>query len=216
MDRAVFWLYRLTSGALCLLPLNAIFRIGWALGTVAYFVSGKYRRLVLHNLSIAFGREKSAEELRALARKHFATLGANLLSSIKLPRLSRAEIERIVKVEGMETMDAGIIANGGFVMVISHLGNWEMFAQLTPIIFKCKVGTIFQALGNRFIDAEVRRDRARLGLSVFERKEGFTTAPPSRMNFDAALKPSFRSKRESPSRARSRRTSASICGFPSA
>ncbi len=176
MDRTVFWLYRLAAGALCLLPLTAIFRIGWALGTAAHFVSGKYRRLVLHNLNIAFGREKSAEELRALGRRHFATLGANLLSSIKLPRLSREQIERIVKVEGMETMDAGIIANGGFVMIISHLGNWEMFAQLTPIIFKCKVGTIFQALGNRFIDAEVRRDRARLGLSVFERKEGFTAA----------------------------------------
>ncbi len=176
MDRAVFWLYRLASGALCLLPLTAIFRIGWALGTVAYFVSGKYRRLVLHNLGIAFGREKSAEELRALARKHLATLGANLLSSIKLPRLSRGEIERIVKVEGIETMDAGIVANGGFVMVISHLGNWEMFAQLSPILFPCPVGTIYQALGNPHIDAEVRRDRARLGLSVFERKEGFAAA----------------------------------------
>lgn len=51
-----------------------------------------------------------------------------------------------------------------------------MFAQLTPIIFECKVGTIFQALGNRFIDAEVRRDRARLGLELFERKEGFVQA----------------------------------------
>ena len=67
-------------------------------------------------------------------------------------------------------------AQEGFVMVISHLGNWEMFAQLTPIIFKCKVGTIYQALGNPYIDADVRRDRARLGLELFERKEGFIQA----------------------------------------
>ena len=176
MDRAVFWLYRLAAGALCLLPLATVFRLGWALGTVGYYISGKYRRLVLRNLGIAFGGEKSPAELRALARKHFATLGANLLSSIKLPRLSREEIERVVTVEGIETMDAGINANTGFVMVISHLGNWEMFAQLTPFVFKCKVGTIYQALGNAHIDAEVRRDRARLGLSVFERKDGFTAA----------------------------------------
>ena len=176
MDRAVFWLYRLASGALCLLPLTAVFRVGWALGTLAFYVSGKYRRLVLRNLGIAFAKEKSAGELRTLARKHFATLGANLLSSIKLPRLSREEIERVVTVEGIETMDASIAAGAGFTMVISHLGNWEMFAQLTPFVFKCKVGTIYQALGNPHIDAEVRRDRARLGLSVFERKEGFTAA----------------------------------------
>lgn len=173
MHRAVFWLYRLASGALCLLPLTAVFRLGWALGTAAYFFSGKYRRLVLHNLGIAFGAEKTADELRALARKHFATLGANMLSSIKLPRLSREEIEDVVSVAGLENMERAPDQTGGFVMVISHLGNWEMFAQLTPYIFKCKTGTIFQALGNRFIDAEVRRDRARLGLVVFERKEGF-------------------------------------------
>ncbi|MEO7318432.1 MAG: hypothetical protein ABIZ56_05540, partial [Chthoniobacteraceae bacterium] len=169
-------MYRLASGALCLLPLAGVFRVGWALGTLAFYVSGKYRRLVLRNLGIAFREEKSADELRTLARKHFATLGANLLSSIKLPRLSREEIERVVTVEGIATMEAGIAAGAGFTMVISHLGTWEMFAQLTPIIFKCKVGTIYQALGNPHIDAEVRRDRARLGLSVFERKEGFGAA----------------------------------------
>ena len=176
MDRAVFWLYRLASGALCLLPLSAVFRLGWALGWLGYWVSGRYRRLVLRNFAIAFGREKSPAELRALARKHFATLGANLLSSIKLPRLSREEIERVVKVEGIETLTTGASVGKGFVMVISHLGNWEMFAQLSPILFPCPVGTIYQALGNPHIDAEVRRDRARLGLSVFERKEGFTAA----------------------------------------
>jgi len=176
MDRAVFWLYRLASGALCLLPLKMVFQLGWVMGALAWFFARPYRRLVLRNLEIAFGEEKSRAEVRALARKHFATLGANLFASIKLPKLSRAQIERIVKVEGIETMDAGTIVNGGFVMVISHLGNWEMFAQLTPIIFKCPVGTIYQALGNSHIDTEVRRDRARLGLALFERKEGFAAA----------------------------------------
>lgn len=176
MDRlgyAIYWLLDRLIGAL---PIEAGFRLGAALGTLGYYVAAPYRRLVLHNLGIAFGREKSAEELRAIARQHFTNLGANIFANLKLPRLSREEIESRVKVEGIETMDAGVINNGGFVMVISHLGSWEMFAQLTPYIFNCKVGTIFQALGNKFIDAEVRKDRARLGLELFERKEGFVKA----------------------------------------
>jgi len=176
MDRAVFVIYRAVSAILGALPIRVVFRIGWALGSLAYWVVPKYRRLVLHNLKIAFGWEKTPDEMRAIARRHFATLGANLFSNIKLPKLSREELEEVVTVEGIETMHAGNIANGGFVMVISHLGSWEMFGQLTPIIFGCKVGTIFQALGNRFIDAEIRRDRARLGLELFERKEGFVKA----------------------------------------
>ena len=176
MDRAAFWLYRLVAGAVCVLPLKLVFRLGWLLGTLAYYFAVPYRRLVLRNLQIAFGKEKSRAELRTLARKHFATLGANLFASIKLPRLSRAEIESVVRVEGLQYMDRGADEHGGFVNVISHLGNWEMFAQISPIFFKCKVGTIYQALGNPHIDAEIQRERARLGLALFERKEGFVAA----------------------------------------
>lgn len=173
MDRVVFAIYRALSALLGALPLTAVFRLGWALGTLGYWLAPPYRRLVLHNLGIAFGREKSPAELRALARKHFATLGANIFSSIKLPTLSRAEIAAVVTIEGLETIQAGNAAGGGFVMAISHLGSWEMFAQSSPIYFGCPVGTIFQALGNPHLDAEVRRDRARLGLELFERKSGF-------------------------------------------
>ena len=176
MDRAVFAIYRALSALLCALPLTAVFRLGWALGWLGYWIAPPYRRLVLHNLTIAFGREKSPAELRALARKHFATLGANIFSNVKLPTLSAEEIRAVVTVEGLETLQAGNKIGSGFVMVISHLGSWEMFAQLSPIFFGCKVGTIFQALSNPGIDAEVRRDRARLGLELFERKAGFIKA----------------------------------------
>ncbi len=176
MDRLVFAIYRVLSSAICLLPITGVFRLGWAVGTVAYYIAGPYRRLVLHNLRIAFGREKSPAELRVLAQRHFATLGANLFSSFKLPRLSRDEILAVVTIEGLDVLQAATAAGCGIVNIVGHLGNWELFAQLSPIVFPCKAGTIFQALGNRFIDAEVRRDRARLGLALFEKKEGFIEA----------------------------------------
>jgi lipopolysaccharide heptosyltransferase II len=176
MDRFVFAIYRFASAAICLLPIKGVFRLGWFLGTLAYYVAGSYRRLVLRNLLIAFHEEKSMEEIRALAKKHFATLGANLLCSIKIPRLPREEILSLVTIEGLEEMKADGAISSGFVFVISHLGSWEMFAQLSPIMFGCKVGTVFQALSNPYIDAEVRRDRARLGLELFERKEGIVHA----------------------------------------
>lgn len=176
MDRFVFAIYRLASAAICLLPITGVFRLGWFLGSLAYYVAGSYRRLVLRNLLIAFHAEKSRDEIHALAKKHFANLGANLLCSIKIPRLPREEILSLVTIEGLEQMKADGIIGAGFVFVISHLGSWELFAQLTPIMFECKVGTVFQALGNPYIDAEVRRDRARLGLELFERKEGIVHA----------------------------------------
>jgi heptosyltransferase-2 len=176
MDRVVFAMYRVLSGAICVLPITGVFRLGWALGTLAYFVAFPYRRLVLHNLRIAFGAEKTPDALRALARRHFATLGANLFSSLKLPRMSREEILAVVEIEGVEVFAQAQAAGCGIANIVGHLGNWELFAQLSPIVFPCPSGTIFQALSNRYIDAEVRRDRARLGLVLFEKKEGFIEA----------------------------------------
>jgi lipopolysaccharide heptosyltransferase II len=175
MDRVAFIVYRLIAAIVGALPLKTGWHLGHILGRVGYLIGGPYRRLALHNLRIAFP-EKSDEERRTIARNHFALLGANLFSSLKLARLSREEIEACVRVEGLENMDEQRLAGGGFIFVISHIGNWEMFAHLSPIFFRCKVGTVYQALGNRFIDAEVRRSRARLGLALFERKEGFSAA----------------------------------------
>ena len=87
-SRSVFAIYRARSPAL-LCAAAARRRSSASAGRSARSGTASrrpYRRLVLRNLGIAFGREKSPAELRALARKHFATLGANLFSSIKLPR----------------------------------------------------------------------------------------------------------------------------------
>ncbi|HEV7869278.1 MAG TPA: lipopolysaccharide heptosyltransferase II [Chthoniobacteraceae bacterium] len=176
MDQVGFAVYRLLGAALKALPIEWGFRLGAALGWIGYYLAGPYRRLVLRNLTIALGHEKQPAGLRQIARQHFATLGANLFSSVKLPHLSEEELLSRVTVEGLETIDAGIAAGRGFVMIASHIGSWEMFTQLTPRVFRCPVGGVFQALGNPHIDAAVRRDRAQLGFSLFERKEGFTKA----------------------------------------
>lgn len=176
MDRLVYVLYRLVAGGLRFLPLTAVFRLGWMLGWLVWFVVPPYRRLVRDNLRIAFGAEKTEAEREKIAREHFATLGANLLTSIKLPMMTTEEIASVVTVQGLERMDPQVAAGGGFVFVISHIGNWEMFAQIVPRIYKCKTGTIYQRLGNAFLDAEVRKSRARLGMALFERKEGFVAA----------------------------------------
>jgi lipopolysaccharide heptosyltransferase II len=174
-DRLAYAVYWLVAGVLRLLPLALAYRVGWMLGALAWHLAPTYRRLVRANLRIAFGSEKSDAEREAIARKHFALLGANLLASVKLPTMSRAQIESVVTVEGLEHM-LPQYGKGGFVFVISHIGNWEMFAQIVPHVFQCKTGTIYQALGNKHLDAEVRRSRARLGMALFERKEGFVAA----------------------------------------
>ena len=173
MDRLVYALLAMVRALVRRLSVPRAFGLGAALGRVAWSVPNAYRRLVLHNLGIAFGDKLDDAARAALGRRHFATLGGNLFASLKLPTLAPEELRALVTVVGLETLHEAAHTNRGMVMAINHIGNWEMFGQLSPLIFPCKTGTIYQRLGNRYLDADVRADRARLGLALFERKEGF-------------------------------------------
>jgi heptosyltransferase-2 len=174
LDFVVYILYRAGSTIAAALPLRLLFAAGQILGSCAWLASGKYRRLAERNVGIAFGDEKSPRELRRLVRRHFRRLGANLLSSVKLTQMSPKKILQRVTVENIESMDSRFRAGIPVVLVLSHLGIWELFAQLMPkFVGYVRNASVYQRLGNRFIDAHVRRTRSQTGLELFDRKDGF-------------------------------------------
>lgn len=174
MESVAYLLYRAIVSLVGALPLGWNFRVGRALGTLGYWLAWPYRRLVTRNLRIAFAGEKDAAEIRRLAREHFATLGANLFCSFKVATMKPGEISARVKFENLETLFGEMRRGEGVVMVISHIGNWELFAQLAPHAPPgMKFSTVYQALGNRKIDAHVKETRARFGVVPFDRREGF-------------------------------------------
>ena len=176
MDRFVFLLYRILCRSLALLPIGVVFWLGAALGWLAHGLLGSYRKLVRANLTLAFGAEKSPAEIRHLAREHFTRLGANFLSGFRLTTMTSEEILRHVKVEGLEILCEAVKTPPGVVFAHGHFGNWEVLAQISPLVFPCKSGAIYQRLGNPYFDADIRAARARQGLELFERKEGFQNA----------------------------------------
>ena len=184
MDYLVYLLYRGFTRLIAALPLGVVFRLGQALGWVGYVFAGLYRRLAVHNLTIAYGGKKSPQEIRALARAHFVTLGANLLCAIKAEKFDAARLHEVVAVDGMEHLLASFARRKGIVLVISHIGNWELFAQLCQYLPAEKWGTVYQPLGNRHIEAHVQQ--ARRKVQLFPRKQGFN-APTAFLRAGGAL-----------------------------
>jgi heptosyltransferase II len=174
LDFVVYLLYRAGSAIAAVLPLPFLFAAGQVLGFCAWLLSGKYRRLAQRNVAIAFADEKSPRELRRLVRRHFRRLGANLLCSAKLMRMSPDKILKRVKIENIESMASRFRAGVPVVLVLSHLGTWELFAQLMPkFVGYVRNASVYQKLGNHFIDEHVRRTRSQTGLELFDRQAGF-------------------------------------------
>jgi heptosyltransferase-2 len=173
-DFVVYLLYRAGLAVVAALPLPFLFTFGQFLGVCAWMFSGKYRRLATRNLEIAFANEKSLRELRQLVHQHFRRLGANLLCSAKLTQMAPDKILEHVEVENIESMAREFRAGVPVVLVLSHLGTWEVFAQLMPkFVGFVRNSSVYQGLGNRFIDKHVRRARSQTGLELFDRHDGF-------------------------------------------
>src|SRR5881396_1570942 len=173
-DFVVYLLYRAGLTVAAALPLPFLFAFGEFLGLCAWAFAGKYRRLATRNLEFAFAKEKSPCELRQLVRSHFRRLSANLLCSAKLTQMPPEKILEHVEVEHIESMAREFRAGVPVALVLSHLGTWEMFAQLMPkFVGFVRNASVYQGLGNAFIDKHVRRTRSQAGLELFDRHDGF-------------------------------------------
>ena len=174
LEYFVYLIYRAGFALIGLLPLRTAYSFGNALGFCAWMIAGHYRRLGFHNVDIAFGDEKSAREKRALVRRHFQRLGANLLSSLKLAGMPLDEARACVRIENVDAAHSVLRDGRPIIIILSHIGNWELYATMFPAVLGyIRNSTIYQPLKNRYIDKHVRLTRGRAGVHTFDRNEGF-------------------------------------------
>lgn len=178
MDFLFYLIAATLVGIIRSMPLVLCFRMGEAVGLVAYIFLSRYRKLSRQNLRIAFGNTLSKQEQRKLVRRNFQLLGANIISSVKIPAMSEEAIRALFTIENEEEWRRSIDRHDGrgTVVALSHFGNWELNAQLTTFIKPRPAGAIYQALRNKAIDDLVNRDRRTRGVATFDRKRDLSAA----------------------------------------
>ncbi len=184
MDYLIYLVFRTLTFVIGALPLRWVFRLGQLGGWVAYVFLPPYRRLAIANLTIVYGGERTPAEIQRLARRHFLTLGANALCSVKASSFDATRLQEVVEVEGMDHILAAFARRRGIVLAISHIGNWELFAQLCQYLPQEKWATVYQPLRNKHIEGYIQRTRQKVEL--FARQKGFN-APTTFLREGGAL-----------------------------
>ena len=174
LDFSIYLLYRAGTAVASALPVRLLFALANFMGLAAWLLLPKYRQLARRNLAIALGNEKSDAELRRIVRRHFQWLGANLICGAKMGAMPPEKLAHYVETENLDAIHQELRAGKPVILLLSHVGNWELFAQLIPHYANyARIGTIYQKLGNRYVDEDVSRKRARTGALLFDRAEGF-------------------------------------------
>jgi KDO2-lipid IV(A) lauroyltransferase len=173
--RLEYALYRAAEGVLGLASLETVTRAGEVLGRAAWFLSPKYRRLVTRNLRIATAAEApDAAEIRRRVRETFIRAGGNMLGSIRAVTMQPEELRAHIAITGLEHMRVPVESGRGVVVVWSHMGNWEVLAQLVPELgVSVRGGPIYRPLENPLLDRLTIQRRTQQGAVLFNKHDGF-------------------------------------------
>ena len=87
------------------LPRLPAYWLGARIGDLAYLCLARRRQIALQNLEIAFGKEKTAAQRRAVARATFRNLGEHLIDFSRMRWLTPDSYASVITFEGIERVE---------------------------------------------------------------------------------------------------------------
>lgn len=160
------------EGLAGLLPGPWAFHLGEALGGVVWRFMPLRRKMILRNLRIAFAGEKDLPELRRMEKETFRRTAGNMVSAAHTARLSPEKLAAVIRVENLDLLEDAIHRGRGVVLLLSHMGNWEVLSRLIHFFPKgSRAGAFYRPLNNLLMDQRVLDRRQADGTRMFSKRD---------------------------------------------
>ena len=154
--RLEYVVLRAVAGAVRLVPLDAATQLSaWCWRRLAPLINPKRHNRALDNLRIAFP-EKSEEERKAIALKHWENLGRVMAETMRIDQLI-ADPSRLT-IKNPEVFSRYSSKLGPIVGASLHMGNWEL--AIWPLtVAGADPACVYRTVNNPYVDRYVRYQR---------------------------------------------------------
>ncbi|OGO39751.1 MAG: hypothetical protein A2Z04_06205, partial [Chloroflexi bacterium RBG_16_57_9] len=122
--------FRLAGVILPLLPERFSYWLFTHIGDLIHRLNRRARETVRDNLRHVLGPTVSEQTLREAVRGVFRTQAKNYFDLFRVLKLTEAEVERRVKVEGWENIEKGLARGKGLIVASAHVGNFDVVMQI--------------------------------------------------------------------------------------
>lgn len=168
MELLLYWLARVVVALVQVLPLEWVARLGRVGGALAYALDARHRRVAFRNLQMCFGSEKSADELRTIARENFRRIGENFACAVKTASMSFEQLRSHVEFVAPAMITPGHPQR--IVTAIGHFGNFELYARFGQLAPGFRCATTYRGLRQDSLNRLLQSLRNRSGCLFFERR----------------------------------------------
>ncbi len=148
------------------LPEGFVLWCGKRLGSIFFHLDWEHRKVALENLHLAFGKEKSEEELLAIARRAFQNLGMMAVEFFRIPKMDVEAFKKRVAIEGLEEALRLLGRGKGVLLLLAHFGNWEMMGIMSKLIGNTIMVIAKPMKKNERMDQYITEIRNAAGLEV--------------------------------------------------
>jgi KDO2-lipid IV(A) lauroyltransferase len=172
MDKLLYLVARSIVALIQALPLRTVARIGRVCGGIAYRLDGRHRRVAQRQLTMCFGNEKSAGEIRALTKENFRRIGESFACAAKTASMTFDELRPHVEFVGTEKLIAHADHRDlpNIVFAVGHFGNFELYARLGQLSSAYQGATTYRGLRQPSLNRLLQQLRERSGCRYFERR----------------------------------------------
>lgn len=150
-----------------ILPRSVARFVGATSAAAAYYLRPPLRRAAIFNLQLAFPQWTDKERKRAV-RHMIQQIGWMAGEFSQFPKYTRANIERIVVLDGYENFDAARQRGKGVLFLTGHMSAWEL-APFAQALYGNPLHFLVRPIANAKIDALINRYRCLSGNRPIEK-----------------------------------------------
>jgi KDO2-lipid IV(A) lauroyltransferase len=125
-SRFAAWLgINICSWIVKIIPASCLYAFAKNISALAYFFAKKQRKLALDSLGIAFGKEKSPQEIEKIAKDCFMYIAKSAVELMFFFDKPQA-LKKLVQIQGKENLDKALACGRGVILVSAHFGNFPL------------------------------------------------------------------------------------------
>jgi KDO2-lipid IV(A) lauroyltransferase len=155
------------------LPLRVLYVVSDICFFFIWYIIPYRKKLVFKNLSLSFP-EKSAAELKVIARRSYRHSCDNFIEALAAVHMSKKEHFKRYKLNNFEVINNLRSAGKDILLVSAHYGNWEWLSIL-PLYTDFKILAVYKTLHNAYFDRMFSNLRSKYGAIPVTREKTFRT-----------------------------------------
>jgi KDO2-lipid IV(A) lauroyltransferase len=108
-----------------IIPARYLYDFALGIGSLGYIFIHKQRKIALESLNIAFGHDKSQEEIKQIVKDNFIFMAKSAIEMMFLMERP-ALLKKRVTFQGKENLDFALSQGKGVILVSAHFGNFPL------------------------------------------------------------------------------------------